>query len=95
MNALGVLLPLHVHLIDVVGGVAGQEVVVGVRGRVGCARIMTLAGQGQGATSRGELPRRGSRRDRREARRGRGFRGLEHPSASSTHGASQHGGGWG
>lgn len=57
MDALGVLLPLHVHVINVIGSVSGQEVVAGVGG--GMRRIggIGAAGRdGHGAASGRDFP---------------------------------------
>jgi hypothetical protein len=57
MDALGILPPLHVHLINVAGGASREEVIVGVgrcRGRAG--RIGATSSHGQRTTGGSELP---------------------------------------
>lgn len=76
MDALGILLPLQVHLIDVVGRVTGQEVVGGIGRIMEGAVEALLGGDSQRTTARGELEagtggycggREASRRGRRSA----------------------------
>ena len=55
VDALGVLLPLHVHLVDIVGGAAREEVVVGVGRAVESALIAPLLGDGHGTAADGGL----------------------------------------
>lgn len=55
VDALGVLLPLEVHLVDIVGGAAREEVVVGVGRAVESALIAPLLGDGHGTAADGGL----------------------------------------
>jgi hypothetical protein len=57
MDALGILSPLHVHLIDVAGSASRKEVIVRVGGRRGRAgRIVAASSDSQRATGGSELP---------------------------------------
>ena len=68
VDALGVLLPLHVHLVDIVGGASGEEVVVGVGRAMESALHAPLLGDGHGTAADGGLEGGpGGLRDLREA----------------------------
>lgn len=57
VNALGVLLPLHVHLVDVIGSASGQEVIVRVGGGVlGIRGVAAASRDGHRTASGGDLP---------------------------------------
>ena len=55
VDTLGVLLPLHVHLVDIVGGATREEVVARVGGGLSGARIASSRRQAQWPTDRREL----------------------------------------
>jgi hypothetical protein len=54
MDALGVLLPLKVHLVNVIGCVAGEKAVIGIRRGVEGTLETALGGEGKRAAGRGE-----------------------------------------
>jgi hypothetical protein len=57
VDALRVLSPLHVHLVDVAGGAPGEEVIVGVgRRRGGAGRIAATSSEGQRPAGGSKLP---------------------------------------